>query len=657
MFDLLFSPITIRELSLPNRVVMTAMCTYLVDGNSVTQPLIDYARARALGGCGLIFMECTSVVADASPKNHPSLASDSFVAGHAEYTRAIHEAGGKCAVQLWAPGAGAMGDPSCRIYLPDGYDSSSKNIFIAPAARRDEGDRIFPITKSELERTANDFGKATARAVAAGYDMIEFHCGHNYLPHTMLSKAFNHRNDEYGGSLKNRMRFPLECIRAIRANMPQGMPLSMRISVVDEDDLDGGKGGNSIEENIEFCKAAKLAGVDVVNVSRGNFTGIGNVYEVPPVNIAPGFNVDNAARIRRETGLVTMAVGRINRPELAESVLEEGKADLVAMSRAHMADPEFCNKARTGRTDEIRYCIGCNQGCSDASHAGERHTCLRNPFLGLESAMRVEKAETPKTVLVIGGGMAGMECALFLKQRGHRPVLVEKSDRLGGQFILAGKAPQKAEFVQATRDEANFVRAANIELRLNTPATPSLIEEMRPDEVVIATGAGPLLLPIPGAELPQVSNAHQVLSGERSPGGRVAIIGGGIVGVEVAEYLLSLGQECAIIEMKGEIASDLGVYRKILSKRELEENKVQCIVNAACTEITEQAVRYTKDGGTYELPCDSVVIAAGAKPLPTDSLREMCEKLNIPYHVIGDAVAARRALNAVAEGVQTALKI
>lgn len=657
MFDTLFSPLKVRGLTLRNRVVVTAMATYLVEDNCVTQPLIDYAVARALGGCGLMFLECTSVNAEASPRKQPSIAHDRFLPGHEAYTRAIHDAGGKCAIQLWAPGAGAMSDPSCRIYLPDGHDENHTSVFVSPTARRDEGDKILPISREELKKVVEDFAEATKRAVKAGYDLIEFHCGHNYLPHTMLSSAFNHRDDEYGGSLENRMRFPLECIKSIRDNMPEDMPLSMRISVFDEADLDGGKGGNSIEENIEFCKAAKLAGVDIINVSRGNFTGIGNVYEVPPLNIKPGFNVENAARIRRETGLMTMAVGRINRPELAESIISEGKADLVAMSRAHIADPEFCNKARTGRADQIRYCLGCNQGCSDASHAHARHTCLRNPFVGLESSMLVKPAEKPKKVLVVGGGMGGMECALFLKQRGHEPIIAEMSDHLGGQFVLAGKAPQKAEFVQATQDEANFVRMAGIDTRLNTRVDAAFIEEMKPDEVVIATGAGPLLIPIPGATLPHVSNAHQVLAGEVQPKGRVVIIGGGIVGVEVAEYLISLGLECKIIEMKNEVASDLGVYRKMLSKIELERNNVECIVNASCKEIADGFVRYERDSKEFELVCDSVVIAAGAKPLPTEEISGACEKLGIPYHVIGDAVSARRALNAVAEGVEIALKI
>lgn len=658
MFDILFSPIQIRGLTLRNRVVMSAMGTHFADeACQITQQLIDYSVARALGGSGLNFLECCSINAQSSPSKQPSIAEDQFLEGHKRYTKAIHDAGGKCAIQLWQGGAGTGTDPNCRVFLPTTYDEAHQYIMVPPGSRSEPDGSIPGASKEELEMIIADYGKATARAVEAGYDVIEFHCGHNYLPHTMLSKGFNQRSDEYGGSLENRMRFPLACIRAIRSNMPEDMPLFMRISGVDESDLNGGKGGNTIEENIEFCKRAKELGVDVLNVSRGNFTGAGGVYEVPPLNIRRGYNVDVAARYRRETGMVVMAVGRINTPELAEQILRKEKADLICMGRAQLADPEFCNKARDGRVDEIRYCIGCNQGCLDGFTGMPQITCLRNPFLGREGEMKIIPAESSKTVLIAGGGMGGMECALYLKKRGHRPIIVDWADHLGGQFILAGMAPQKHEFIKAVSDEIEFLRKANIEVRLKTKVTAELIQELCPDEVVIATGAGPLLIPLPGADLPHVTNAHAVLREETTPKGDVVIIGGGIVGVEVAEYLLSKNKRCKIIEMKEEVASDLGLQRKILSIQELNDRDVECIVNAVCKEITPDSVRYEQNGKMREVSCDAVVIAAGARPLPTEDIRSACEKAGIPYHMIGDSQGARRALNAVAEGVAVALSI
>lgn len=387
MFENLFSPIRVRGLKLPNRIVMTAMGTHFADEDSyITQQLIDFQVERAKGGVGLSFLECCSVNEAACVRKQPSISDDRYLPGHKALVEAIHNAGGRASIQLWAPGAGAGSDPKCRIYLPQKFEgknfpmafghgasgsgeSDEQDDGIAPypffipfSAKREADGTIPAATVEELHMIAGEFGAAARRAVEAGYDVIEFHCGHNYLPHTMLSKAFNKRTDEYGGCLENRMRFPLECIQAIRANMPETMPLSIRISVFDEPDLGD---GNTIEDNIEFLKRARDAGVDIVNVSRGNFSGMGNVYEVPPLNLKPGFNVENAARIKRETGLLTLAVGRINRPGMAEQIISSGKADLVAMSRAQLADPDFCSKAKAGKVDEIRYCIGCNQGCND----------------------------------------------------------------------------------------------------------------------------------------------------------------------------------------------------------------------------------------------------------------------------------------------------
>lgn len=658
MYEKLFSEIKIRGLTLKNRIVMPAMGTHFADEDSqVTQQLIDYQTARAKGGCGLNFMECTSVCPDATHTRQPGISDDRFIPGHRKCTEAIHEAGGTCAIQLWAPGAGAGSDPKCRIYLPDGYDGKKSAVFIPPTAKREPDGTIPAVTGEELETIVRWFGEAAARSVAAGYDVLEFHCGHNYLPHTMLSKAFNHRTDEYGGSLENRMRFPLACIRAIRANMPEEMPLFIRVSVFDEDDLDDGRGGNSIEETIQFLKEAKKAGVDVANVSRGNFTGWGNVYEVPPLNLKPGFNVENAARIRRETGLVTMAVGRINTPELGEKILAEEKADLICMGRAQLADSDFCKKCRDGRTDEIRYCVGCNQGCNDGFVSLPHITCLRNPLLGRESVIRITEAKEPKKVLVIGGGMGGMECALFLKARGHEPILIEKSDHLGGQFLLAGQAPGKEEFVKAARDEAEMVRKAGIRVELNREFEESMLDEYRIDEAVIATGAGPLILPFPGVDGPHVSNAHDVLRGTAVPKGDTVVIGGGLVGVEIAELLSERGHKCTIIEMRDAVASGLGYYRMMFTMKNIAEKQIDCIVNASCKEITENSVRYEQDGEIREVPCESVVIAVGAKTTPHDHILSACEKRKIPVHKIGDAVKVRRALDAIAEGVETALEI
>ena len=378
-FEKLFSPIKIRNLELKNRVVMSAMGTHesaeSPDGKEVTDKLIAYHTARAKGGCGLNTVEVTSVDAPSAPHGFLSIAEDQYIPGLRKLNDAVHAAGGKTCVQLWQGGLAVASDQTAQILLPNDMPMSAE--YTVPG-----------ITEERLYSVIDAFGAAAKRAVTAGFDCLEFHCAHNYLPHSMLSGGLNHRTDDWGGSFENRQKFPLACIRAIRENMPEGMPLLMRIDCHD----DMLEGGLTVEEVIEFCKNAKEAGVDVLNISRGNIMTAATVYEVAPVDIPKGFNVEDAARIRRETGMLTMPCGRINTPELAEQILEENKADLIVMARAQLADPDFCNKAREGRLNEIRYCLGCNQGCYDYFFASlsdpevKHITCMRNPALLEEEA-------------------------------------------------------------------------------------------------------------------------------------------------------------------------------------------------------------------------------------------------------------------------------
>ena len=281
--------------------------------------------------------------------------------------------------------------------------------------------------------------------------------------------------------------------------------------------------------------------MDVLDVSRGNIVTAASKYEVPPLDLPRGFNVDNAARIRKGTGMLTIGVGRINDPQQAEDILEADKVDMVVMGRAQLADPDFCNKCREGRVEEIDRCVGCNQGCLDGfADLNMPHiTCLRNPAIGRETecSAAMQPAQSPKTILIAGGGIAGLEAARTLKLKGHHPILCEASDALGGQFVLAGKAPRKEEMEAAIQSMASQVQRMGVDVRLNTPVTPELIEEIKPAAVFNCIGATPLIPKIPGAEGAHVANSHDVLAGKVKPAGRVVIIGGGMVGMEVAELL------------------------------------------------------------------------------------------------------------------------
>lgn len=499
------------------------------------------------------------------------------------------------------------------------------------------------------------FGEAARRAVEAGFDTVEFHAAHNYVPHTFLSPFFNKRNDEYGGSLENRARFSIECIKAIRENIPEDMPLFMRVDAQD----DYLKDGLTIDDIIEFCKLAKEAGVDTLDVSRGNFSSAAIKYEVPPIDLPRGFNVDNAARIKKETGMLTIAVGRINDPALAEEILENEKADMIVMGRAQLADPEFCNKAREGKTEKIVKCVGCNQGCYDGFVSTDMPfiTCMRNPALGREIEYRLVKTDTPKKVLIAGGGVAGLEAAMILKRRGHDPIVCEASDSLGGQFVLAGAAPRKEEMKEAAVAMGRQALEEGIEVKLNTPVTAELIEEINPDEVVIAIGAAPMDLNIPGGKSPKVTNSHDVLSGKVHVSGKVVVIGGGLVGLEVAEYLHGNTEEITVVEMLDRVAKDLGQLRNICVMENLYAFGINTLTNAKCVEIKENSVVIEREGKMEELPYDSVIVAIGARSRNSDNIIKVCKEKGISCHVIGDAVRARRALNAVAEAGEIARSI
>lgn len=643
-FNNLFNPIKIREMEIRNRVEFPAMGTKMsTEDGYVTEKLIDYHVARALGGNGLNFTEVCSVYDKANPKDFLGICDDKYIPGLKKLADSIHEAGAKAGVQLWLGGMAVGSDPTAKMIVPSDVPIKGTD-YVIPGA-----------SLETIKECVKAFGDAAKRAVEAGFDTVEFHAGHNYTPHSFLSGAFNKRTDEYGGSLENRSRFLIECIEAIRNNIPEDMPLFMRIDAHD----DCVENGLTIEDVIEFCKLAKTAGVDVLDISRGNFTTNAVKYEVPPVDLPRGFNVDNAARIKKETGMITVAVGRINDPEQADEIIRSGKADMVVIGRAQLADPEFCNKAYRGDVDSIVRCVGCNQGCYDGFVSTEMPhiTCLRNPALGKEKEYALVKTDNPKKVLVIGGGVAGLEAALTLKKRGHNPILCEASDSLGGQFALAGAAPRKEEMKEAAIAMGEMVKREGVEIRLSTPVTADVINEISPDEVIIAIGSAPIKLNIPGADLPMVRSSHDVLAGKVSASGDVVVIGGGLVGLEVAEYIAEKASKITVVEMLDQVAKDLGDLRKICVMESIAEDGIRTITSAKCVEIKENSIVIDKEGTLEEIPCDSVVVAIGARSRDFSEIENLCNEKEIPCHVIGDAIRARRALNCILEAVDVARSI
>lgn len=644
-YENLFKPIKLKELVLKNRVVFPAMGSGFLKNGHVTDTFIDYHVARALGGNALNITEAAAVHGPSAPRDFlMRICDDECNPGLKRFTDAIHEAGGKSCVQLWQGGIAAVaGDPTVMCIVP---------------SETDLGGMIVPGASVEtIKEVVEAFGVAAKRAVDTGFDCVEFHAAHGYSPHSFLSGGINKRTDEYGGSLENRARYSLECIAAIRKNIPDDMPLLMRI-VAQDDYLENGL---TIEDIIEFCKMAKEAGVDVLDVSRGNAHSAGIKYEVPSIDIPRSFNVDNAARIKKETGMPTIAVGRINSPDQADEIIGSGKVDMVVIGRGQIADPEFCNKAHAGEDDKIIKCIGCNQGCVDRFMGPENLglSCLRNPSVGREKEYTIKKTNNPKKVLIAGGGLAGLEAGITLKQRGHNPIILEESDSLGGQFILAGLAPRKEEMKAAAISRGEQAKAIGVDIRLNEKATKEQAKNIAPDVVIIATGGEPAKLNLTGADLPHVVHSFDVLEGKAKPTGNIVVIGGGLIGLEVAEYLAAQeeSKQITVLEMMDEVGKDLGIFRKICVMENLYVAGIQTMVNTKCNEIKEKSIIVEKEGEIQELDCDYVVVATGTASKGYEDITEYCEETQIPHYVIGDAVKARRAIDAIAEAAEIARAI
>lgn len=637
-YEALFNPIKIRGLELKNRVVLPGMNTKMVrNKHEIGEDMIAYHVAKAKSGCALNIFEVAAICPEPHAYMYMGLYTDKDVEELRKLTDAVHAVGGRMGIQLWHGGFTPQYffDESNKLETPD------------------------TLTVERLQEIEKQFGQAAKRAVDAGFDVVELHAGHSYLPHEMLSPGTNHRTDEYGGSFENRCRFVWNAISEIRANIPDTMPLFMRCDAIDELMPEV----MSEQEIVDFINRSAELGVDAVDLSRGNSMSFATVYEVPPYLLEPGFNMENIARIKSQINIPVMGVGRVNTPELADRLIAEGKVDMVGIGRGQITDPQWVKKASEGHSELIRKCMGCDQGCYDAviDPRFKTITCTRNPLACLEYK-GLPKAETPKKVMIIGGGMAGMLAAEILKARGHEPVIYEASDRLGGQFLLAGVAPQKQEMTDAAEWEAKEVERMGIEYHLNTSVTPELISEVKPDEVIVAIGSDYVVpASIPGAE--SAYHQYQVVKGEVKLSGNVCVVGCGSVGSEVAMILASQGCKVTVMEKKG-VGNDLTMLRKMFLKPQLKGYGITAMSGTAVLGIEDgRKVHYvitdrkTKESTQGSAEFDAVVICMGITARGSDELQARCAELNIPCHVIGDAKQARTALWATREAAKVAMNM
>ena len=636
-----FRPITINGMTVRNRFVVPPMDTgYGSEDHEVTDQLIAYWRRRAEGGMGLIIVEYTSV--DPGGRCVPTqlgIYDDRFIPGFRRLTSAVHEEGAKIALQIHHGGARARPE-------------HSGGAIVAPSALPDAYVGVVPreLTIPEIEGLVEAFGQAARRAKEAGFDAVELHGAHGYLINEFLSPWFNRRTDAYGGTFEKRLRFALEVVERVRELVGPDFPVGFRV-VGDELPLDSGL---RLEDTQRIAERLEEAGVDLIHVS------IGNVSPSLPVVLGPmakdwGFNVYSAAAVKRVVDIPVIAVGRITDPVLADQIVRDGHADLVAMGRASLADPEFPRKAQEGRLDEIRRCFGCADACTQSY----RH-CNNNPELGRELGWDVSPVDEPKTVWVIGGGVAGMEAAHLAAQRGHDVVLFERAEELGGQIHLAAAPPHKEELLYGVTNRLPLLEKYDVDVRLDTEVTAETVRrvgsEAEPDVVIVATGALPCLPPVAGMERPEVVQAWDVLTGRAFVGPKVAVVGGGTVGCETAEYLADHHREVTVIEMLDALAADMPKVPRTYLMHRLDQLGVVLLTETQVVAVNDLGILVEHDGGRRLLEgFSNVVVATGSRP--NDDLADTLESLVPEVHVIGDAREVSRICDATAAAAEVALAV
>lgn len=635
-----FEPIHIGNLELKNRMIVSAMVTnYCTPDGMATEKYIAYHEHKAKGGWGLIITEDYAVTPEAGGfVRLPGLWEDSQIKSHKKLTERVHAAGGKIAAQIYH--AGRETSSAVTGEQP-----------VAPSAVREPSMPETPreLTVKEIHELVECFGDCALRAKKAGFDAVELHGAHGYLVGAFASPFSNKRSDEYGGTIRNRARFGMEIIRNIKEKCGKDYPVIYRMSV-----MEYVPGGLELEESKVLAKLMEEAGADCIHCSQGVYASTHVI--IPPAVVPRAAFVDNAAGIKSAVSVPVIAVGRINDVEVAESVLESGKADLVTMARASLADPDMPVKVKEGRADEVIRCIGCLQGCAGENGKGNCVRCLVNPLTGMEDEYDLTPAATPKRVIVAGGGVSGCEAAIISAARGHKVTLIEKSDRLGGQWIPASVPIGKAEFTSFLCWQKAMLKKLNVQVLLNTEADEELLKLYDPEVVIAATGSSPLIPKFKGYDQDFVVTAHDVLLGRAEVGKRVAVVGGGLVGAETADMLSLQCEKVSVIEMMPEIMRDGEPSPSRYIKERLKKYGVDIYTSTKLTEIGDHKIFAEKDGQQIVIDdVDSVIIAVGVKK--NAALDDALEKLECQVIRVGDANGVKNGYLGIREGYVAGLNI
>ncbi|MBN2437214.1 MAG: FAD-dependent oxidoreductase [Deltaproteobacteria bacterium] len=642
-FHRLFSPIQIGSVKLKNRIIQAPMVTRLgaADGFVTAKEKRFYLR-RAQGGIALATVGNCTIMPNVQPEDrHDAIWDDRFIPAWKDFVAAMHDYDMKVSLQLCHAG-------SQSHFHVTHTEAVAPSEMVSPVT----GEKCRALTKGEIEEIVEHFAAAAARAKEAGADMVEIQGVQGFLVQNFMTPLFNKRTDEYGGSLEGRMKFPLEIVKRIKKRTGRAYPVVFRMVASDLVE-----GGITVEEAKRMAPMLVEAGADALHFTAGAGHHVRHLG-MPPVDAGQGCIVDLVAQIKPFVDVPVIVVQRIITPRQAEEILEKGQADIIGLGRALVCDPDWAKKVVDGIPDEIRRCIGCCQGCYDEVRAGRSWTCLYNPEVGKEDEYEITKTESPKKVAVIGGGPAGLEAARVAALRGHDVALYEQTDRLGGQWILACVPPRKEEYLEVIRWYKNQIEKLGVKVLLSKKATAEDIAAAGSDVAIVATGVTPILLKIPGSEDLKVVTAHDVLAGNAgNVGNRVLVIGGGMVGIETAEFLSEQGKKVTVVEMLDEIASEIGIVRKPYMNQCLSDHGVEIFVSTKVERVSGDGVMVNgKECGKKNIGSfDSMVLAVGARP--RDELARTLEGKVAQVHVVGDALKPANALAAIADAARIAREI
>ncbi len=643
---LLFEPIKIGAIELKNRIVMAPIATHLAtEEGALSQRQVDYYTERAKGGAGLVITESCCVRDDGRRKKHRlSISEDKLIPGFKRLARSVHHFGAKIAMQLHHGG---------RLCTP--YDINEFPIAASTCPCPLTGGDFFigniarVLKKGEIKELVRCFGEGARRAYEAEFDLIQIHAGHGYLINNFLSPESNHREDEYGGSLINRMRFLIETIEEVKRKTKGKLPIMVR--------FDGAEfipGGYGLKEAEKIAKQLEENGVDEINITAGNHGSV--EWTIQPAEFHQGCLVFLSEQIKKYVKIPVSTVGKMNDPFFAERVLKEGKADLIYFGRALLADPELPLKSQQGRIGEIRKCICC-MNCVSRISQGVDINCSVNAQAGREKEFTLSPSSHPKKIAIIGGGPAGMEAARVLSLRGHKVTLFEKKNKLGGLIHIASIPPYRIGLRSIVDYLTYQLKILKVDVRLNNEFEINKRRLPEDYEVMIfATGSIPLIPRIKRTGVSNVITSDECFLSKRVTGKHYVIIGGGAVGLQCADFLTEKRRDIdvVVIEKESSIARDLGNIEKKMILNRLLNAGVRILRNSRISKIEDGQVMIEVDGQIKNFMFDQLVISIGRlSHNPHGHISGRWKE----HYVIGDCLKPRKIIEAVHDAYKLALKI